>query len=94
MKHYTHFLPKKTQRMLTTGKQINALNYEIEETQRKLNRLTKDRNELEAEIFKGVEQFHDFGATSVIIEAKARADYYNNERTTIENPNQWKTKKS
>lgn len=92
MKHYTHFLPKKTPKMVKTGKQANALNYEIEETQRKLNRLTKDRDELEAEIYKDVAFFHGFGTPEVIGNAKTKAEHYNNVRTTTENPNS-KTKK-
>lgn len=92
MKHYTHFLPKKTLKMVKTGKQANALNYEIEETKRKLNRLTKDRDELEAEIYKDVAFFHGFGTPEVISNAKTKAEHYNNVRTTTENPNS-KTKK-
>lgn len=80
MKHYTQFLPKKTLRMVQIGKQINALNFEIEETQRKLNRLQKDRDELEKEIFAKVSHYSGFGTYAVILKAKETADHYNNER--------------
>lgn len=87
MKHYTHFLPKKTLRMVQIGKQINALNFDIEETERKLKRLTADRNELENEIFKKVSFYDGFGTYAVILEAKAKADEYNNERLINKNLN-------
>ncbi|PTT74105.1 hypothetical protein DD829_16445 [Chryseobacterium sp. HMWF035] len=77
--------------MVKTGKQANALNYEIEETQRKLNRLTRDRDELESEIYKETASYHGFGTLEVIKTAKAKADHYNSVRTTNQNPNQTKT---
>ncbi|PTT77196.1 MULTISPECIES: aspartyl-phosphate phosphatase Spo0E family protein [unclassified Chryseobacterium] len=93
MKHYTHFLPKKTLKTVKTGKQANALNYEIEETQRKLNRLIRDRDELESEIYKESEFYHGFSAPEFIKTAKAKADHYNNVKITSQNPNQTKTAK-
>ena len=74
--------------MVQIGKQINSLNFDIEETKRKLNRLTKDRDELEKEIFAKVSFYHGFGTYSVILEAKANADEYNNERLMNKNANQ------
>lgn len=80
MKHYTHFLPKKTLRMMQIGKQINALDFDIEETERKLKRLTADRNELEKLIFEKVSYYHGFGALDNIMTAREKADKYNTER--------------
>ena len=86
MKHYTHFLPKKTLRIVQVGKQINALNFDIEETERKLNRLKQDRDELEKEIFAKVSFYHGFRTYSVILEARDKADQYNNERLMNSKP--------
>ena len=86
MKHYTHFLPKKTLRMVQVGKQINALDFDIEETERKLNRLKQDRNELERGIFAKISFYHGLGSYSVILEAKEKADQYNNERLMNSKP--------
>ena len=66
--------------MVQIGKQVNALNFDIEETERKLKRLTADRNELEKELFNKVAFFHGFGAYTEVLKAKAKADEYNNER--------------
>lgn len=76
--------------MVQVGKQINALNFDIEETERKLSRLTKDRDELETEIFSKVSFYSGFGTPTIIQEAKIQAEKYNNERLMNQNPNQWK----
>ena len=88
MKHYTQFLPKKTLRMVQIGKQINALNFDIEETERKLKRLTADRNELETEIFTKVSFYNGFGTMETINTAKEKAENYNNVRLMNKPPNQ------
>lgn len=80
MKHYTHFLPKKTPRMIQIGKQINALNFEIEETERKLKNYKANRLELEKTIYTNLTEYHGANALSVKLTAENKADHYNNER--------------
>ncbi len=49
MKHYTHFLKKRTPYFIQLGKISNAISYDIEETERKLKALKQQREEIENE---------------------------------------------
>lgn len=80
MKNYTHFLKKRTPRLIQLGKMANALSYEIEETERKLKALKRQRDEVENEIFTNVSYFSRFGTSEAIKEAKRKAEDYNHNR--------------
>lgn len=80
MKHYTHFLKKRTPRLIQLGKMSNAVSYDIEETERKLKALKQQREEIESEIFNAISYFCGFGTSEAIEEAKAKAYEYNHNR--------------
>lgn len=83
MQHYTKFLPKRTLRTVQLGKMSKALDFDIEETERKLNRLQNEKQNLENEIFNSVDFHHGFNTPEIINTAKEKAHDYNYNRVMI-----------